>query len=63
MRPSEREYRPLYDLGVIEPGQRAPAFELPDHDGRAVKLSDFSGQPVVVYFYPKADTLGDSGNS
>jgi peroxiredoxin Q/BCP len=43
---------------VIEPGDRAPDFELPDEDGRAVKLSDFRGQPVVVYFYPKADTPG-----
>jgi peroxiredoxin Q/BCP len=36
----------------------APDFELPDQDGRAVKLSDYRGQPVVVYFYPKADTPG-----
>jgi peroxiredoxin Q/BCP len=43
---------------VIEPGEEAPAFELPDQDGRVVKLSDFRGQPVVVYFYPKADTPG-----
>jgi peroxiredoxin Q/BCP len=43
---------------VIGPEQRAPDFELSDRDGRPVKLSDFRGQPVVVYFYPKADTLG-----
>jgi thioredoxin-dependent peroxiredoxin len=43
---------------VIDPGEQAPDFELPDQDGRAVKLSDFHGQPVVVYFYPKADTPG-----
>jgi len=43
---------------MIEPGKKAPDFELPDQDGRAVKLSDFKGQPVVVYFYPKADTPG-----
>jgi peroxiredoxin len=43
---------------VVEQGHQAPDFELPDQDGRAVKLSDFRGQPVVVYFYPKADTLG-----
>ncbi|HEX4437741.1 MAG TPA: redoxin domain-containing protein [Solirubrobacteraceae bacterium] len=41
---------------MIEPGQHAPDFELPDQDGRAVKLSDFAGQMVVLYFYPKADT-------
>jgi len=43
---------------VIEPGEQAPDFELPDQDGRAVKLPDFKGQPVVLYFYPKADTPG-----
>ncbi|HEV7585946.1 MAG TPA: thioredoxin-dependent thiol peroxidase [Solirubrobacteraceae bacterium] len=43
---------------MIEPGDQAPDFELPDQDGRAVKLSDYQGTPVVVYFYPKADTPG-----
>jgi thioredoxin-dependent peroxiredoxin len=43
---------------MIEQGQKAPDFELPDQDGRAVKLSDFRGAPVVVYFYPKAATSG-----
>ena len=43
---------------MIETGEQAPDFELPDQDGRGVKLSDFRGQPVVVYFYPKADTPG-----
>jgi len=43
---------------MIEQGDEAPNFELPDQDARPVKLSDFRGQPVVVYFYPKADTPG-----
>lgn len=43
---------------MIEPGDQAPDFELPDQDGRAVKLSDFRGESVVVYFYPKAATPG-----
>jgi thioredoxin-dependent peroxiredoxin len=43
---------------MIEPGDAAPDFELPDQDGNPVKLSDLRGQPVVVYFYPKADTPG-----
>jgi peroxiredoxin Q/BCP len=43
---------------MIEPGDRAPDFELPDQDGRAVKLGDFHGQMLVLYFYPKADTPG-----
>jgi peroxiredoxin Q/BCP len=43
---------------MIEQGQKAPDFELPDQDGCTVKLSDFRGQSVVLYFYPKADTPG-----
>jgi thioredoxin-dependent peroxiredoxin len=43
---------------VVEAGDVAPDFELPDQDGRAVKLSDFRGRSVVVYFYPKAATPG-----
>jgi thioredoxin-dependent peroxiredoxin len=43
---------------MIEAGDQAPDFALPDQDGRTVKLSDFRGEPVVVYFYPKADTPG-----
>jgi thioredoxin-dependent peroxiredoxin len=43
---------------MIEPGQHAPDFELSDQDANTVKLADLRGQPVVVYFYPKADTPG-----
>jgi peroxiredoxin Q/BCP len=43
---------------VIEPGSQAPDFELPDQHGRPVRLSDFRGRNVVLYFYPKADTPG-----
>jgi peroxiredoxin Q/BCP len=43
---------------MIEQGQAAPDFELSDQDGRIVRLSDFRGQSVVVYFYPKAETSG-----
>jgi peroxiredoxin Q/BCP len=43
---------------MVERGKKAPDFALPDQDGRAVKLSDFRGQSVVLYFYPKADTPG-----
>jgi thioredoxin-dependent peroxiredoxin len=43
---------------MTEQGDQAPDFELPDQDGNPVKLSDLRGQPVVVYFYPKADTPG-----
>jgi thioredoxin-dependent peroxiredoxin len=47
-----------YGTRVISVGDLAPEFELPDQDGRLVRLSDFRGQPVVVYFYPKASTPG-----
>jgi len=43
---------------MIEPGAQAPDFSLPDQDGRVVRLSDLRGQPVVAFFYPKADTPG-----
>jgi thioredoxin-dependent peroxiredoxin len=43
---------------MIEPGDKAPDFSLPDQDGREVKLGDFAGQMLVIYFYPKADTPG-----
>ncbi len=43
---------------MITAGEQAPDFSLPDQDGREVKLSDFRGQSVVVYFYPKAATPG-----
>jgi len=39
-------------------GERAPAFNLPDRNGDKVRLSSFKGKPVLVYFYPKADTPG-----
>jgi peroxiredoxin Q/BCP len=42
----------------LKAGDRAPAFTLLDQDGKKVKLSDFKGKKVVVYFYPKADTPG-----
>jgi peroxiredoxin Q/BCP len=43
---------------VIDQGTTAPDFELPNQDGAAVRLSSLRGQPVVLYFYPKADTTG-----
>ena len=39
-------------------GQPAPDFSLPDADGRTRTLADFDGKPLVLYFYPKADTPG-----
>lgn len=41
---------------ALKPGVKAPDFSLPDQSGAAVRLRDFKGSPVVVYFYPKDDT-------
>ena len=43
---------------MIEEGKPAPDFELESDSGETVKLSDFRGRPVVLYFYPKDDTPG-----
>ena len=45
-------------MAQLEVGDRAPAFTLVDQSGTKVKLTDFKGKQVVLYFYPKADTPG-----
>ena len=43
---------------MLEVGMKAPEFALPDKDGNVVRLSDFLGRKVVLYFYPKDNTPG-----
>lgn len=43
---------------MLQAGDQAPDFELPDQNGDPVKLSDLRGQTVILYFYPRADTPG-----
>ena len=43
---------------MIAAGERAPRIEAPDQDGRPVRLSDYEGRRVVLYFYPKDHTAG-----
>jgi peroxiredoxin Q/BCP len=43
---------------MLKEGDKAPDFKSKDQDGNPVKLSDFKGQKVVLYFYPKDDTPG-----
>ena len=43
---------------MLEVGQKAPDFSLPDQNGNDVSLSDFSGKKVVLWFFPKASTPG-----
>ena len=45
-------------MSLIEEGRVAPAFTLPDQDGRKHALKSYRGRPVVLYFYPKDDTSG-----
>jgi thioredoxin-dependent peroxiredoxin len=42
----------------LKVGDRAPAFSLPDADGKKVSLADYRGRKVIVYFYPAASTPG-----
>ncbi|HWP32472.1 MAG TPA: redoxin domain-containing protein [Solirubrobacterales bacterium] len=45
---------------MLEAGTEAPDFSLPDQDGSNVTLADLRGQTVVLYFYPRADTMINS---
>ena len=42
----------------LKVGDKAPAFSLPDADGKKVSLADYRGRKVIVYFYPAASTPG-----
>ncbi len=43
---------------MLSEGTKAPKFTLDDQDGNSVSLSDFSGQKILIWFYPKASTPG-----
>lgn len=43
---------------AVQTGEMAPDFTLPSDEGTEVKLSDFLGKKVILYFYPKAGTSG-----
>ena len=43
---------------MLKPGDPAPDFMVKDHTGRTVRLSDYRGKEVILWFYPKADTPG-----
>ena len=43
---------------MLKVGDKAPEFRLPADDGREIALAELSGKPVVLYFFPKAQTPG-----
>jgi thioredoxin-dependent peroxiredoxin len=43
---------------ALQPGDKAPDFDLPSDEGGDIRLKDFTGRTVVLYFYPKDDTTG-----
>jgi peroxiredoxin Q/BCP len=45
-------------MAELKPGDAAPDFALKDQDGKTVRLSDFKGRKLLLYFYPKAETPG-----
>lgn len=45
-------------MAQLKAGDPAPAFSLPDQAGNTVKLADYKGRLLLVYFYPKANTPG-----
>lgn len=46
------------EVAMLSVGSQAPDFEVTAHDGSTVKLSDYKGKHVILWFYPKADTPG-----
>ena len=48
---------------MLQIGTKAPAFEGIDENGKTVKLSDFAGRKLVLYFYPKDSTPGCTGEA
>ena len=45
-------------MTTLNPGDKAPDFEAPDQDERMLRLNDFKGRRLFIFFYPKANTSG-----
>ena len=45
-------------MALLNEGEQAPAFSLPNQDGTAVELASLAGKNVLMWWYPKADTPG-----
>ena len=58
LKSSEKATKPAAAASALAEGQKAPAFRLPRDGGDVVTLSDYAGQKLVLFFYPRADTPG-----
>ena len=58
LKSSEKATKPAAAASALAEGQKAPAFRLPRDGGNVVTLSDYAGQKLVLFFYPRADTPG-----
>ena len=45
-------------MAQLNPGDQAPGFKAPDQEGNTVRLGDFVGRKLFIFFYPKANTSG-----
>jgi peroxiredoxin Q/BCP len=45
-------------MSQLNSGDKAPAFTLPDQNGKSIDLKNFKGKKLLIYFYPKAGTSG-----
>ena len=45
-------------MDALKPGDKAPAFQAQDQDGNKVRLADYKGRALFIFFYPKANTSG-----
>src|SRR5260370_14776839 len=57
-RPGTHHLPRRVSMRLVGRGRRAPAFALPDQDGKIRRLRDYAGRPLILYFYPKDDTPG-----
>ena len=45
-------------MAILQPGDKAPSFYLPDQNGDPVTLKQYKGRRLLIFFYPKANTCG-----
>ena len=55
---TDKPASPSAELAMLEVGAAAPDFTAEAHDGTTIAMKELTGQPVVVYFYPKDATPG-----